>query len=435
MNKAVVFGAGHVAGPHVRYLLEKGYEVTVASRTLSKAEDKVEGYENGKAVEFDINDQEMLDELVSQHDVAVSLLPYVFHEKVAKSCIRNGKQMVTTSYVSDEIQALDDEAKEAGILIMMETGVDPGTDHMSAMRVIHDVENRGGTVTSFESYCGGLPAPEDNDNPYGYKFSWSPKGVLLAGKNSAKYLKKGDIVKIPSEELFENHWPMDIPGFDEELEAYPNRNSIPYKEKYGLADAETVFRGTLRYPGWCETMKCMVDLGLMDEDEKDLSGMTYRDMMAEISGGGEPEDTADFLDISVDSEPIQRMGWLGLFEDEPIPIEEGGYIDALVELMLEKMDYKEGEKDMLIMHHIFEAEFDDKQEKITSTMIDFGVAGGETSMARTVGLPAAMAVEMVLEGAIDETGVTIPVEPEIYEPILEKLEGEGIVFEEVKKEV
>ncbi len=435
MNKAVVFGAGHVAGPHVRYLLEKGYDVTVASRTVSKAKDKVKGYENGKAVEFDINDQEMLDELVSQHDVAVSLLPYVFHEKVARSCIRNGKQMVTTSYVSDEIQALDDEAKEAGILIMMETGVDPGTDHMSAMRVIHDVENRGGTVKSFESYCGGLPAPEDNDNPYGYKFSWSPKGVLLAGKNSAKYLKKGEIVKIPSEELFENHWPMDIPGFEEGLEAYPNRNSLPYKEKYGLTGAETVFRGTLRYPGWCETMKCMVDLGLMDEEERDLSGMTYRDMMKEISGGGEPSDTAEYMDISVDSDPIQRMGWLGLFEDVPIPIEKGGYIDALVELMLDRMDYKEGEKDMLIMHHIFKAEFDDKQEKITSTMIDFGIAGGETSMARTVGLPAAMAVEMVLEERIKETGVTIPVEPEIYEPILEKLEGEGIVFEEEKKEV
>ncbi|MFW6144744.1 MAG: saccharopine dehydrogenase C-terminal domain-containing protein [Candidatus Natronoplasma sp.] len=434
MNKAVVFGAGHVAGPHVRYLLEKGYEITVASRTVSKAEDKVEGYENGKSVEFDINDQEMLDELVSQHDVAVSLLPYVFHEKVARSCIRNGKQMVTTSYVSDEIRALDNEAEEAGILIMMETGVDPGTDHMSAMRVIHDVENRGGTVKSFESYCGGLPAPEDNDNPYGYKFSWSPKGVLLAGKNSAKYLKKGDIVKIPSEELFENHWPMDIPGFEEELEAYPNRNSLPYKEKYGLKDAETVFRGTLRYPGWCETMKCMVDLGLMDEEERDLSGMTYRDMMSELAGET-TEEVAKHLKISVDSDPIQRMQWLGLFEDEPIPIEEGGYIDALVELMLDRMDYKEGEKDMLIMHHIFEAEFDDKQEKITSTMIDFGVAGGETSMARTVGLPAAMAVEMVLEGEIDETGVTIPVEPEIYEPILEKLEGEGIVFEEEKKEV
>lgn len=429
MNKAVVFGAGHVAGPHVRYLLESGFEVTVASRTLWKAEEKVDGFEKGKAVEFDINDGEMLDELIAKHDVAVSLLPYVFHARVAKSCIKNKTHMVTTSYVSEEIKALDGQAKDAGILIMMETGVDPGTDHMSAMRVIHEVENKGGKVTSFESYCGGLPAPEDNDNPYGYKFSWSPKGVLLAGKNSAKYLKDGEVVEIPSEELFENHWPMDIPGFEEGLEAYPNRNSMPYKDKYGLDDAETVFRGTLRYPGWCKTMRCIVDLGLLDEEERDLSGMTYRDMMEELAGATK-EKVAEYLDIPVDSDPIYRLEWLGLFDDAPIPIEKGGYIDALVELMLEKMDYKPGEKDMLVMHHIFKAEFPDEDQKITSTMIDYGIPNGETSMARTVGLPAAIAVEMVLKGKVDDTGVTIPIEPKIYEHILEKLEGEGIVFEE-----
>lgn len=222
---------------------------------------------------------------------------------------------------------------------------------------------------------------------------------------------------------------MDIPGFEEGLEAYPNRNSMPYKDKYGLDDAETVFRGTLRYPGWCKTMRCIVDLGLLDEEERDLSGMTYRDMMEELAGATK-EKVAEYLDIPVDSDPIYRLEWLGLFDDAPIPIEKGGYIDALVELMLEKMDYKPGEKDMLVMDHIFKAEFPDEDQKITSTMIDYGIPNGETSMARTVGLPAAIAVEMVLKGKVDDTGVTIPIEPKIYEHILEKLEGEGIVFEE-----
>ncbi len=426
MNDVLVLGAGHVAAPLVRYLLEQEYTVTVASRTVSKAEVLVEGFSKGTARELNTDDDDELRKLVAEHRLAVSLLPYTIHGKVAKHCIAEGKHLVTTSYVSEEMKALDDDAKEAGIFIMMECGLDPGIDHMSAMKIIHQVENAGGEVTSFESYCGGLPAPESNDNPWGYKFSWSPKGVLLAGKNSAKYLKNGEIIDIPSEELFENNWSMEIEHLS--LEAYPNRNSLPYKETYGLEDAETVFRGTLRYPGWCKTMKCMVDLGWLDDKEMDLSGMTYTDLMKDLAG--DKKKTAEFLDVTVDSDPIKRMEWLGLFDDEQLPMESGSPIDVLVTRMLERMDYAEGEKDMIVLHHIFKAEYPAGTKTITSTLIDKGVYGEETSMARTVALPAAIATEMILKGEITGSGVHIPVDENIYGPILEKLETEDIVFQE-----
>ncbi len=426
MDKVLVLGAGHVAAPLVRYLLEKDFTVTVASRTVSKAEALIKGFSKGKSIELDTDDEGKLDQLIAEHDLAVSLLPYTLHAKVAKRCIENGKHLVTTSYVSEEIKALDDDAKEADIFIMMECGLDPGIDHMSAMKIIHQVENAGGEVTSFESYCGGLPAPESNDNPWGYKFSWSPKGVLLAGKNSAKYLKNGEIIDIPSEELFENNWPMEIEHLS--LEAYPNRNSLPYKETYGLDDADTVFRGTLRYPGWCKTMKCMVDLGWLDDKEMDLSGMTYADLMKELAG--DKAETAEFLDIPIDSDPIKRMEWLGLFDEEPLPMKSGSPIGVLVDKMQERMDYEEGEKDMIVLHHIFKVEYPSGTKTITSTLIDKGVYGEETSMARTVALPAAIATEMILKGKITGTGVHIPVAENIYEPILEKLEDEDIVFQE-----
>ncbi len=426
MPDVLVLGAGHVAAPLVRYLLENGYEVTVASRTVSKAQRLVENYEGGSSAECDTSDMEKLRSLIEDHTVTVSLLPYTQHAKIARICIEKGKHLVTTSYVSDEIQSLDSEAKDAGIYIMMECGLDPGIDHMSAMKIIHQVEEAGGEITSFESYCGGLPAPESNDNPWGYKFSWSPKGVLLAGKNSAKYLKNGDIVDIPSKELFLNNWPMEVE--DLSLEAYPNRNSLPYKETYGLEDAKTVFRGTLRYPGWCKTMKSMVDLGWLDDKEMDLAGMNYADLMSKLAG--DKEEVAEILGIEVDSDPIKRMEWLGLFDGEPIPMKSGSPIDLLVAKMEELMAYSDEEKDMIVLHHIFKASYPSGTKTITSTLIDKGVYGSETSMARTVALPAAIATDMMLKEEITGSGVHIPVEKHIYEPILEKLEKENIVFQE-----
>ncbi len=426
MADVLVLGAGHVSAPLVNYLVKRGNSVTVASRTVCKAEALAGGSKLCTGIEFMSDDHEKLEELVREHKVTVSLLPYTLHAMVARECIKEGKHLVTTSYVSDEIMELDNRAKKAGSYIMMECGLDPGIDHMSAMKIIHEVEGKGGEIIDFESYCGGLPAPGSNDNPWGYKFSWSPKGVLLAGKNPAKYLKDGNMIDIPSEELFNNNWKMQVHDLPP-LEAYPNRDSLPYREKYGIDHAKTVFRGTLRYPGWCRTMKCMVDLGYMDQRERDLSGLTYADLMDELTGA---TDVDEYLNIPRDSEPMERMRWLGLLDSEPLPFSRGPPIDVLVHRMLERMGYTHGEKDMIVLHHMFTAKFPSGTREITSTLIDYGVIGGETAMARTVGLPAAVVTDMLLKGEIDDSGVHIPVDREVYGPILERIAAQGIAFKE-----
>ena len=438
MPKIVVFGAGLVAKPMVQYLLEQpGFEVKVASRTVSKAENIIEGYENGSAVQFDItqpNSEDKFNELIQESDLAVSLLPYIYHVQVANACINHGKNMVTTSYVSDAMQELDAQARDAGIIILNEVGLDPGIDHMSAMRVIHRVQDTGGKITSFFSYCGGLPAPDANTNPWGYKFSWSPRGVVLAARNSAEYQKDGEKVVVPSEELFAHYWKINIEGLGE-FEAYPNRDSMPYIEKYGIQEARGMYRGTLRYNGWCDTWKKIVDLGFLDETERpELKEMTFQQMMRGIIGAGDEDEIksalAKHLDIAVDSEPIKRYEWLGLLGDDPVPADPPNYLDVLANKLLEKLQYTPGERDMVILHHEFGAEYPNKEEKITSTLIDFGIPNGDSSMARTVGLPCAIAVKMVAEGKISVKGVHIPILPEIYEPILDELETKDIVFKE-----
>jgi len=439
MKKVVVFGAGLVAGAHVRYLLEHGYQVSVASRTVSKARELVGIHPNGRAVAFDIEKEgdARLGAIVAEHDLAVSLLPYVYHPRVAKAAVAACKHMVTASYVKDEMRALDGDAKKAGVTILNEVGVDPGLDHMTAMKVIHRVQASGGKITSFSSYCGGLPAPEANTNPFGYKFSWSPRGVLMAGKNAARYMKDGKLVEIPGPELFNNYWPVQVmvEGKLLNLEGYPNRDSMPYAETYGIASAQTMFRGTLRYQGWCATMKKFIELGLLDEAERDdLAGLTFSQFTAKLAGA---EGTADLkadvakrLGIEPDSFIISNMEWLGLLGNDPLPAGPKSPIDIMTARMLAKMQYAPGERDMLILQHEFVAEYPKKKEKITSTMIDFGIPHGDTSMNRTVGLPAAVGVRMILEGKIKTTGVLVPVTPEVYEPVLEELERLGLHFSE-----
>ncbi|MCI0501589.1 MAG: saccharopine dehydrogenase NADP-binding domain-containing protein, partial [Epsilonproteobacteria bacterium] len=262
MNKKVlVLGAGLVSKPLVRYLFDKtDYLLVMASRTVSKIEKIIDNHPCGIAVELDVSDDAQLEKLVSESDLTISLLPYTYHVKIAKQCIKHKKHLVTTSYVSDKMRALDNEAKKTGILFLNECGLDPGIDHMSAMRVIHEVEEKGGKVTSFKSSTGALPSHEANNNPFGYKFSWAPRGVLLASKNPSKWLENGKIKEYPGEQLFENYYIQDVYSIGS-FENYPNRNSVPYKDIYGLKDAHTVYRGTLRMTGWCETMRKIVALG------------------------------------------------------------------------------------------------------------------------------------------------------------------------------
>ncbi len=438
MKKILILGAGLVAKPLVRYLLDHpDFEVKVASRTVSKAAKLINNHPNGTAKELNLKNEESLREEVADADLVISMVPYSFHPKVAKYCIDFQKQMVTTSYVSEIMKNLDAEAKKAGVIILNEVGLDPGIDHMEAMRIIHEVEEKGGEITSFTSYCGGLPAPEANTNPFGYKFSWSPIGVLLAGKNSAQYFLEGQQIFIPSENLFENFKIISIEGLGD-FEAYPNRNSLPYKDLYNIPSVRTMLRGTLRNLGWCQTMKKMVDLGLLDEEKKDWTGMTCADflrtLLGESTGVDLKRSLAARLDLDENAEVIRRMEWLGLLDDNPLPVEKSSALEVLGAKMLEKLQYQEGERDMIILQHTFLASYPDgKKEKITSTLVDYGIPGGDSSMARTVGLPAAIGAKLILEGKIQEPGVHIPVTPAIYAPILEELKEKEISFTEKKE--
>ncbi len=437
MKHIVIFGAGLVTGPLVKYLLEKGYRITVANRTVSKAQKLVGNHPRGAALAYDIetdSDGATLKKLVGQADLVVSLLPYIHHVTIAKECITQRTQMVTTSYVSEPMRALDSAAKEAGIIILNEVGLDPGIDHMSAMKIIHGVQQAGGHIDGFMSYCGGLPAPEANNNPFGYKFSWSPRGVLLAARNPAHYVRDGQEVSVAGADLFKHYWPLNVAGLGE-FEAYPNRDSVPYKEIYGIQNTDTMYRGTLRNLGWCNTLDNIVRLGFLSQAAKPIGGKTYAQFMRDLLPPDAPDtgdiqaDLAAHLDIAPDSKVINDLVWLGLFDDRPIEgvDAEISPLDLLTREMLARMEYNQGERDLIILVHHFDASYPDgKKEHITSTLIAFGDPDGYSAMARTVSLPAAIAVDLIVQGKITATGVQIPVTPNLYEPILNGLEKFGI---------
>jgi saccharopine dehydrogenase (NADP+, L-glutamate forming) len=435
MKKILVLGAGMVSRPMIQYLLDQpDFHVIMASRTVSKAEHMIDGHPQGEAFSLDVNDDKKVEDFVSKADVVVSLLPYTYHVKVAEMCITHKKHMITTSYVSDAMKVLDKKAKNAGILILNECGLDPGIDHMSAMRIIHNIEKNKGRVVSFRSTTGALPSHEANNNPFGYKFSWSPRGVLLASRNAARWLEDGKEISIPGEQLFENYSLQDIKGVGT-FENYPNRNSVPYKDIYGLKDATTVYRGTFRMTGWCETLRCIVALGWLSEElPKGFTGKTYGDLTRQLIGAKPSENlpaiAAKYLGLKPYSAIIKRFEWLGLFSDMLLPKDKNNPLDYLNTLTLQKMSMGEHERDMVVMHHEFIAEYPSKKEYVTSTLVDYGIPDGDTSVARTVALPAAIAVKMILKKEINMTGVHIPVIPEIYNPILDELEEMGIKFDE-----
>ena len=330
MKRIVVFGAGMVAGAHVDYLLSQpDFEVTVASRTVSKAEALVKGHARGRAVQVNSDDPAALEALIKESDLAVSLLPYAYHPVVATLCLKHRVHMVTTSYVKEAMAKLDAAAREAGIILLNEIGVDPGIDHMTAMRVIHRVQAGGGRVTKFVSWCGGLPAPEANTNPFGYKFSWSPRGVLLAGKNPAHYLWDGQDVSIPGDELFDHYWtvPVEVEGKVIGFDGYPNRDSLPYMQTYGITAPATFFRGTLRYAGWCQTLRKIADLGLLDEKPLDGAPVsTFAQFTAKLIGSEGHNlraALAAYLDLSLDLPVLDHLAWLGLLEQRPVACRPG----------------------------------------------------------------------------------------------------------------
>ncbi|MCG3138934.1 MAG: hypothetical protein HJJLKODD_02805 [Phycisphaerae bacterium] len=427
MTKVLVLGAGLVSRPLVHYLLKKQYQLTIATRTVSKAEELIRGFPNGRAVAWVVDDLIKLEQMVRDHDLSVSLLPAPLHPVVAEMCIRHRKHMVTTSYVSPKMREMDKPAQDAGVVLLNEIGVDPGIDHMSAMRIIHDVQKRGGRVVSFRSYCGGLPAPEANNNPWGYKFSWSPRGVCTAGKNPAKFLEYKKLVEIPGPELFTCNHPLPVEGVGT-LEAYPNRDSLGYLDIYGLKDIDTMFRGTLRYAGWCACLKKVVDFGCLDETPVTYPvGTTFSKWTAGLMKSSSTdrlrEQVARHLKSEVSANYLDRWEWLGLFSNDPLPITSTTTtaLDELAQRMEKKMVYAPSERDMIALVHHFEAEVGGQREKIVSSLVDYGIPHGDSSMARTVSLPAAIGVDLILSGRFVKPGVHIPVMPELYNPVLDEL--------------
>jgi len=440
MKKVLVLGAGFVAGPLVRYFFEKrDVQVTVADIEPEKAAALVGTHPRGRFLALDLKKEEALKNEIGAVDVVVSLVPYVFHPVVARLCLALKKNMVTTSYVSEAMKALDAEARKAGVILLNEVGLDPGIDHMEAMRVIDEIHGRDGRVLGFRSYCGGLPAPEANTNPFGYKFSWSPRGVLLAGKNEARYLKDGREVIVPALDLFRSFEVVTVPGLAT-FEGYPNRNSVPYRDIYGVPEIKDMYRGTLRWPGWCDTLKKIGEWGLLETRESDWTGLNRRAFLARTAGLPDGSDIRRELSARWNIDPaadlLDRMSWLGLFDDGPLPGAFGSPLDFLEKLMLSKMQYGPRERDMIVLRHEFRAAFaDGTSERIVSTLIDYGIPGGDSAMSRTVGLPAAAAVNLVLEGRLKKFGVMIPVFPDIYGPILDELKSRGIVFREEREKI
>jgi saccharopine dehydrogenase (NADP+, L-glutamate forming) len=435
MKHVLVLGAGLVARPYVQYMLDHDYQVTVASRTVSKAMQLIGDHPNGEARSFDITRQSReLKDLIKPVDLVVSLLPFTFHVQVARECLRTKVDMVTTSYVSDEMRMLDEQARRADIILLNECGVDPGQDHMSAMKIIHQAKASGGKVLSFTSFTGGLPAPDANTNPFGYKVSWSPRGVLLAGRNPAHFLKDGEVVHISGEELFNNCHMENVPELGD-FEGYPNRDSLRYIDIYDLQGIQTMLRGTLRYPGWCKTMYNIRQLGLLEPEEEQLSEMSYAGFMCKLLDlsleTNLRKEVATYLKLPDDDAVLDRLDWLGLFSDQAIPIDRGAPIDVMVNLFEDKLQYAAGERDMIVMQHQFTIQHkDNTQEHIRSTLIDYGIPDGDSSMSRTVALPAAIASNLILQGEIQFKGVQIPIKPEFYNPILDELDELGIHFKE-----
>ena len=433
MKTVLVLGAGLVSQPLITYLDEHGYKVIVGNRTLENAQKRVKNLKHAEAKKLDITTEEgkkLLKELVPHVDAVVSLLPYIYHAEAAEVAIDNKKHFLTTSYVSDKMAALKERAEEAGVVVINECGVDPGTDHMSAMKIIHDVHSKGGKVLSFLSYCGGLPSFKHvkEPNPLGYKVSWTLRGVLLASGNNALFKKDGKDVSIPGSVLFDNYEVFEVEG--RKYEGYPNRDSVKYIDIYGIPEVQTLVRGTYREAGWCKTVKKFVDLGLLKQEKRDFGGMTYAKLVEELVSGAEgstlKEKLINKLSLDLNGKPLETFEWLGLLSEKEIPSTADTNLDALCQLMEPKMQYVEGETDMIVMQHTFLVEHKDgKKETIYSKLIDHGIPGGATSMSRTVTIPVAIATRLVLERKFTKPGLSIPIIPELYDPILEELEKQN----------
>jgi saccharopine dehydrogenase-like NADP-dependent oxidoreductase len=443
MKNILVIGAGLSASTLIKYLLDHSVEfdwkVKVADIDEELAREKVNGSPNGDAIKFDaFNEQQCRDE-VSGADLVISMLPAKMHIIVAKECIKQLTPMVTASYVSPEIKALDAEAKKAGVLLMNEIGVDPGIDHMSAMQLIDKIRDEGGELFSFRSYTGGLVAPKYDNNPWNYKFTWAPKNVVLAGQGTAQIIVKGMYKYVPYHKLFTRYQRFNVLNYGE-FEGYFNRDSLKYRSIYGLDNIETMVRGTLRRPGYCRTWNVLVQLGMTDDTYtlENSENMTYSDFTETFlkynPDVSVEENVAEYVGVDTESAIMYRLRWLGLFDKhKKIGSKEATPAQILQKLLEKKWKLDKDDKDMIVMQHQFAYNKDGKKERIISSMVVEGDDHVHTAMSKTVGLPVAIAAKLILEGKLNLTGVQIPTKKEIYQPVMKELEDYGIKFIDEKE--
>ncbi len=444
MKKVLILGAGLSASSLIKYLLDHSkkhnWKIKLGDVSLELAEQKIAEHSNGEAFVFDVNNQAQVDAEIKSADIVVSMLPARFHHIIAKACVEHAVNMVTASYISPEIKALDKEAKEKGIIMLNEIGVDPGIDHMSAMQVIDRIKAEGGNILEFESNTGGLVAPKYDNNPWNYKFTWNPRNVVLAGQGNSQFLHNGRYKYIPYNKLFERYERINVLDLGE-FEVYPNRDSLGYREIYGLENVKTMFRGTIRRPGYSKAWNVFVQLGMTSDEYHfyDSKNSTYRQFInsylpysVDISV---EQKVANYLKIDEDSAMMYKLRWLGIFNDEVINIEKATPAQILQKLLVSKWSLEEDDIDMIVMQHQFVYELNNKIKKIYSSMITYGQDQVHTAMSITVGTPVAIATKMILTGEIsDLSGVYIPTIKEIYEPIMKELKEYKIKFEEIEKD-
>ena len=439
MKKILVIGAGRSAVTLIKYLLDNSsannWQVTVADFSIEFAEQAVGNHNNGKATFFNVTDEKQRESEIENADIVISMLPASLHITVAKDCVRLGKNLVTASYVSPEIAELDEAAKQAGILLLNEIGLDPGIDHMSAMQVIDEIKENGGELTSFKSFCGGLVHPDYDNNPWNYKFTWNPRNVVLAGQGTAQYIENGDYKYIPYTSLFERTEHMEVLDAGE-FEGYANRDSLSYRKSYGLDDIPTLFRGTLRRKGYSEAWNVFVQLGMTDdtyklENSASITNREFINMFLPFNDALTVEEKlCKQFSLTTDSVIFQKIAWLNAFSENKVGIENASPAQILQKICEEKWTLGSEEKDMIVMQHQFEYVQNGEQKKLNSSLLVFGDDPIYTSMAKTVGLPVAIATKLILSGAIKSIGVKIPTTKDIYIPVLKELEENGINFVE-----
>lgn len=421
MKTIALFGAGKSATVLIEYLIKEGrqnnWQLVVADASKELIEAKTKKAPHTKAVQSDISNETERRKIIAAADIVISMMPAHLHYLIAKDCVELKKNLLTASYVDEGIRNLKEEIEKNNLFFLCEMGLDPGIDHMSAMKLFHEIEEKGGVVTSFKSHCGGLIAPESDNNPWHYKISWNPRNVVLAGKAGAVYKKDGKTVNVPYDKVFEDSENIVIEGLDV-LATYPNRDSLSYIPLYHLDKAETFVRTTLRYPVFCKAWDCIVDAGLTnDTDNLDTANLTYKEWAKSITP-------------FVNDENEELLEYLGLFDDTNIPAKAKSSADVMQYLLETKLAMQPHDKDMIVMLHEIEYTVNNHLSSVNSSLIVKGDDSLHTAMAKTVGLPLGIAAKLILQDKIQLKGLYIPVVKEIYEPVLKELEENGIVFNE-----